>query len=112
MRRLKALPSVSQPDPLMQQLMNDQGFSVRKDHQGTTKYQAKIQDVSCSKEYVVSIPVQSLRDGVSRLMMNEAVFEGEHRVPQPVTEAAFSKLQEVADYMKSSDRGHSFQSYT
>ncbi|OGX68565.1 MAG: hypothetical protein A2189_03190 [Paenibacillus sp. RIFOXYA1_FULL_44_5] len=97
--RLRMLPNVRKPFYFVHTILSDQGFYLEK-WQDRIQFKAIFRDTASNQAYLLSIPAGMGENGTSYLKLNESSFEQEERVPLPVIDAALSKLQEIADYLR------------
>ncbi|HEY2421497.1 MAG TPA: hypothetical protein VGI04_08780 [Neobacillus sp.] len=82
-------------------ILISQGFTKIGFGQSVT-YRATLRDSSTESVYWLEIPVDEYHKGPNEARLGKPLLYGEERIPNPVREAAESKVLEIADYLKNS----------
>ncbi|OLS33961.1 hypothetical protein [Bacillus sp. MRMR6] len=96
----KAVVFEKGPFSKVHSVLTSQGFQlISNDH--SLKYSVKLKDSSTQSIYQLEIPVNPIKEGSTQAKLGSPNLYGDKRIPEPVREAAESKLYEIADYIKS-----------
>ncbi|WP_413303377.1 hypothetical protein AA0X95_25965 [Bacillus sp. 1P10SD] len=97
--KAKALVSENMLFTDIHSIMTEQGFSMMGIGE-SVKYRAALRDSSTESIYWLEIPVERYLEDPDQAKLGKPFLYGEERIPIPVREAADSKLNEIADYLK------------
>jgi hypothetical protein len=97
--KAKALVSEEMPFTDIHSIMTEQGFSMMGIGE-SVKYRVALRDSSTESIYWLEIPVERNLEDPDQAKLGKPFLYGEERIPIPVREAADSKLNEMADYLK------------
>ncbi|MGG3564380.1 hypothetical protein ABES03_22585 [Neobacillus rhizosphaerae] len=97
--KAKALVSENMPFTEIHSIMTEQGFSMMGIGEAV-KYRVALRDSSTESIYWLEIPVERYLEDPDQAKLGKPFLYGEERIPIPVREAADSKLNEIADYLK------------
>jgi hypothetical protein len=97
--KAKALVSENMPFTEIHSIMTEQGFSMMGIGE-SVKYRVALRDSSTECIYWLEIPVERNLEDPDQAKLGKPFLYGEERIPIPVREAADSKLNEMADYLK------------
>jgi hypothetical protein len=96
----KAVVFEKGPFSRVHSVLTSQGFRlISNEH--SLKYSVNLLDSSTQATYQLEIPVRPIKEGSTQAKLGAPSLYGEKRIPEPVREAAESKLYEIADYIKS-----------